>query len=181
MQTLVQEFETTPIDAVRPHPRNPRRGDVASIRQSIEKNGWYGAIICQRSTGYILAGNHRYQAAVKSGAMAVPVCWIDVDDEKGLRILLADNRTSDLASQSEEDLALLLGELAGSEDGLAGTGYSEFDLEQLLGEEDASAVDQSGELLPGFEVIVTCEDESQQRELLERLQREGFACRALAS
>lgn len=181
MQTLVQEFETTPIEAVRPHPRNPRRGDVTAIARSIERNGWYGAIICQRSTGYILAGNHRYQAAVKSGAQSVPVCWIDIDDERALRILLADNRTSDLASNSEEDLALLLGELVGSSDGLAGTGYSEIDLEGLLGEEDASAFDQSGELTPGFEVIVTCDDESQQRELLDRLQREGFTCRALAS
>ncbi len=69
----------------------------------------------------------------------------------------------------------------GSSDGLAGTGYSEIDLEELLGEEDASAFDQSGELTPGFEVIVTCDDESQQRELLDRLQREGFTCRSLAS
>jgi hypothetical protein len=177
---IAQEFEEVPLTALRPHPRNPRRGNVAAIAESIDRNGWYGAIVVQRSTGYILAGNHRYRAALQQGATSLPVCWVEVDDQRAMRILLADNRASDLARQSDEDLSVLLAELAGSEDGLLGTGYAEEDLETLLDEACAPlGEDQRDELCPGFEIVVRCEDESQQRDLLDRLQQEGFACRAL--
>lgn len=168
--------------AVRLHPRNPRRGNVREISRSIAAQGWYGAIVAQRSTGYILAGNHRYRSALSMGASTIPVCWVEVDDEEALRILLADNRTSDLATNAEDELAILLAELSGSEDGLEGTGYDDDDLEELLRDpSEDEAPDQIDELVPGFEVIVTCRDESQQRDLLDRLQEEGYACRALAS
>jgi ParB-like chromosome segregation protein Spo0J len=181
MKTLDQQFATVPIGDVRPHPRNPRRGNLAAIANSISVNGWYGSLVVQRSTGYILAGNHRYRSALVSGATSLPVCYLDIDDEQALRILLTDNRTSDLATQDEDELALLLAELAGSDLGLDGTGYRDADLEQLLLETVDTADDQSDELVEGFEVIVTCQDESQQRQLLTRLQEEGYACRALAS
>src|SRR5262245_16196031 len=58
-----QKWEFAPVLALRPHPQNPRTGDVAAIRASLDVNGWYGAIVAQRSTGFILAGNHRYKAA----------------------------------------------------------------------------------------------------------------------
>ena len=35
------------------HPDNPRRGNVDEIRSSIRINGFYGALVVQRSTGHI--------------------------------------------------------------------------------------------------------------------------------
>jgi len=55
-----------------------------------------------------------------------------VDDEAALRILLADNRTARLGSDNEAALAELLTELAGTERGLAGTGFDGDDLDTLL-------------------------------------------------
>jgi ParB-like chromosome segregation protein Spo0J len=54
-----QEYELVPTGRLRPHPRNVNRGDLAVIAESIAQNGFYGAVVAQRSTGYILAGNHR--------------------------------------------------------------------------------------------------------------------------
>ena len=54
-----QAYELVAPRALRPHPRNPRRGDVDAIEESIAENGFYGCVVAQRSTGYILAGNHR--------------------------------------------------------------------------------------------------------------------------
>lgn len=104
---------------------------MGAIYQSIEANGFYGAIVAQRSTGYILAGNHRYKAAVEAGAKSVPVIWVDVDDETAVRVLLADNRTNDVASYDNAVLAEILTELANGP-GLEGTGYDGDDLDQLL-------------------------------------------------
>lgn len=91
------ETELLPPEDLTPHPKNARRGDIESIAASIRANGWYGRVMGQRSTGYILVGNHRVAAARRAGLDTIPVEWIDVDDELALRILLADNRSSDLA------------------------------------------------------------------------------------
>ena len=53
-------YEVLPLDAVKPHPRNPRRGDLDAIKASVDVNGFYGAVVANKRTGYILAGNHRW-------------------------------------------------------------------------------------------------------------------------
>lgn len=114
-----------------PHPMNPRRGDVGRIAESIKVNGFYGAILVQRSTNYILAGNHRWLAAQQVGMATVPVIWLDVSDTKAKKIMLADNRTSDMAQYGSEELQQLLRSVL-AEDDLRGTGFDANDIEQLI-------------------------------------------------
>src|SRR5262249_21972971 len=52
-----------PIDSVRGYARNPRRGDLAAIKRSLEVNGQYRPIVVNRRTGEVLAGNHTWLAA----------------------------------------------------------------------------------------------------------------------
>lgn len=132
MQIINNKTELAPLDAVRPHPKNPRQGDTGAIYESITANGFYGAVIAQKSTGFILAGNHRWQAARQAGATEIPVTWVDVDDDHALRILLADNRTNDLASYDNETLAQLLEEIHADTGTLLGTGYDGDALDELL-------------------------------------------------
>ena len=132
MRTINQATELAAIDAIRPHPQNPRQGDIGAIRTSIDNNGFYGTIIAQKKTGHILAGNHRWQAARQAGATELPVTWVDVDDDHALRILLADNRTNDLATYDDHALADLLKSLHESTGTLAGTGYDGDDLDDLV-------------------------------------------------
>ena len=132
MRIINQEHALVPVTDLQPHPRNPNHGNVEAIAESITSNGFYGAIVAQRRTGYILVGHHRYHAAVTSGAREIPVFWVDVDEHQALRILLADNRTAELAERDAEALAALLQELAGDDDGLTGTGYEQDDLDTLL-------------------------------------------------
>lgn len=127
-----KRFEVVPIDSVRPHPQNPRRGNVDAIAQLIRANGFRGALVVQRSTGYILAGNHRWLAAKKAGLKEIPVVWEDCDDETALRHLLADNRSSDLAEWHQQALAELLEQIAADQGSLDGTGFSAEDLDELL-------------------------------------------------
>lgn len=120
-----------PIDKVAEHPENPRQGQVQRIAESVRTNGVYKPIVVQRSTGYILSGNHTYRAITEAGASRVPVTYVDVDDVRARAILLADNRTSELGTFDEVQLAELLTELSAEGD-LAGTGYTEEDLSDLL-------------------------------------------------
>jgi ParB-like chromosome segregation protein Spo0J len=129
---MSQTIESVPIDQLEPHPANPRQGDVGLIHQLIEENGWYGSILVQRATGYILVGNHRYKAAKALGFSTLPVEWRDCDDEAALRILLGDNGSSDAAAYDEPLLASLLQHLTHTPSGLTGTGKTGDDLDDLL-------------------------------------------------
>lgn len=120
------------IDEVKNHPRNVRQGDVGAIAESLKENGQYRPIVVQRSTGHVLAGNHTLKAAKALGWKEIAATYVDCDDQRALRILLADNRTNDLATYDDSGLAELLKELAESEQGLAGTMYDGDELDQLL-------------------------------------------------
>lgn len=129
----VQDYELVPVAMLKPHPKNPRKGDVSQIVESIKVNGFYGAVIAQKSTGHVLAGNHRIQAAKELGIADVPVIWVDCSDQEAEKILLVDNRTNDLAEYNDAALAEILAGLSNKGE-LKGTGYDESDLEALLAE-----------------------------------------------
>jgi len=130
MNIINQAYELVPVGALKPHPKNPRKGDIAAIGESIAANGFYGSVVAQRATGFILAGNHRLKAAIEQGATEVPVIYVDADDEQATRILLADNRTNDLSGYDDAALAELLKGL----DSLDGTGYDQAAVDKLLSE-----------------------------------------------
>jgi hypothetical protein len=136
MEIINSETEMVPLKKLIRHPRNPRQGDIGAIYQSIEANGFYGAIVAQKSTGHVLAGNHRLEAAKQAGAEVLPVIWVDVDDTTALRILLADNRTNDLASYDDRALAELLQSLMEDTGSTEGSGYDGDDLDDLLSKFD---------------------------------------------
>jgi len=124
------------ISDLKIHPRNVRQGDVGAISQSLKENGQYRPIVVQRSTGYVLAGNHTLKAATALGWTEIAATYVDCDDDRALRILIADNKTNDLSSYDESALADLLKELATSDLGLEGTLYTGDDLDDLLFQQD---------------------------------------------
>jgi ParB-like chromosome segregation protein Spo0J len=127
----MEVLDTALVDVteVHEHPDNPRRGDMESIVDSMRTNGQYSPIGVQKSTGYVVYGNHRLKAARDVlGWKQILVSWIDCTDDEATKILLVDNRTSDLGKTDPRDLAEILGSLAEFE----GTGYRRDDLEKLL-------------------------------------------------
>lgn len=145
MKQAPQEYIARfPLDQAKPHPENPRQGDVGAIYESIQHHGFYGTLIIQRSTGYILAGNHRFLAAEQHGATDLPALVLDVDDDEARRILLVDNRTNDLAAYDDSGLAALLQQLVTETGTLAGTGFDGDDLDQLLADLEGFEPEEEG-------------------------------------
>lgn len=117
-----------PIDDIHSHPVNPRRGDVTGIAESLEVNGQYSPVVVDARNGNILAGNHTWRAAKSLGWEEIAVVHVDVDDNQAKRILLADNRTSDLASYDNQNLIALIESLKPD---LEGSGWDSRALERL--------------------------------------------------
>ncbi|NUK14031.1 ParB/RepB/Spo0J family partition protein [Streptomyces lunaelactis] len=94
-----------------------------------------GPIVVNRGTltgrpNEILAGNHTYKVAKRLGWTDIAVTFLDVDDDAAAKIVIVDNRTSDLAGYDTALLADILTELPD----LDGTGYDQDQLDHLLDE-----------------------------------------------
>lgn len=126
------EVQQVSVYTIEQHPENPNNGDIDALVESIRTNGFYQPIIVQTSTRFILAGNHRYVAALRLGLAEVPVVWRDVDNQAARRIMLADNRIAELAHRDEAQLADILESLHSTDDGLLGTGYLTSDMVDLI-------------------------------------------------
>lgn len=128
---LEQQYEIVSIDSVSPHPQNARQGNTPAICESINENGFFGAIYVQRSSGYILAGNHAWDAAKREGLRTIPVIYIECDNAQARKILAADNALSDQGKYDKHSLAELLTEIH-SESGLRGSGFDQSQYDSLI-------------------------------------------------
>lgn len=123
-----------PIDSIEPHPENAREGDIGAIAASLAEFGQYRPVVVQLSTRWILAGTHRWLAMRTLGWEEVDVVFVDVDEADARRILLVDNRTSDLGRLDDEAFAAILSGLAS----FAGTPYGFDDLDGALSRIDSN-------------------------------------------
>lgn len=110
-----QEIESIQIEELVPHPDNPRRGDVPAIMRSLERFGQMKPVIVQKTTRYIVAGNHTVQAAKRLGWTTVQAVVMDIDDAQAKAYLIADNVTSDRSTYDKAKKAELYGSLLGDE------------------------------------------------------------------
>ena len=128
--------EYVPVGELVLYHRNPRRGDVGRIAESLRVNGQYRTICANRGTqtgrpNEVLAGNHTLLGIRQLGWETAAVTWVDVDDDQAARIVVVDNRTSDLADYDGSELLALLAEF----EDLEGTGYTDAEFAKLLADE----------------------------------------------
>lgn len=125
----IGKIEHVDVTTLVPHKKNPRRGNVEAIKDSLQVNGQFQPIVVQKSTNTILSGNHTWLAAKKLGWEKIAVVKVDVNDADGDRILLAANRTNDLATYDVNILAEILNSL---EEPDLGTGYNDESVQSIL-------------------------------------------------
>lgn len=135
----------------------------------------------------VLAGNGVTEAAAEAGITKVQV--VDVDGEtlvavrrKGLTaeqkraLAIYDNRTAELAEWNAEQLK------ADVDAGLSlQPWFSEKEAAKLLDTPSSNGGGSSDELSSQFMVLITCRNEQEQVQLLDRFTAEGLACKALVS
>lgn len=123
----------TPLDQLKPHPRNYRDhpdDQIEHLKASLLEFGWYRNVVTARDLT-ILAGHGIVRAAQSLAMTDGPVVTLDLDplEPRALKILALDNTSSRLARDDERALAVILREIADlPEVELIGTG---FDLESL--------------------------------------------------
>lgn len=132
------EEHLVPVDSLRTHPSNPRRGDVGEIAKSLGRFGQVRPVLVD-ADGVIVAGNHTYLAARSldwTHIAAIPNEFASAEEARAY--LLADNRLPELGGYDRAELVAQLEELE-AVGRWEGTGYQADDLahyralEQLAG------------------------------------------------
>lgn len=180
---MITYLETTdvPVDQLTPYPGNARRGDVPRIQESLRRHGQYRALVVQKLDGLliILAGNHTHAALMAEGYATARCEIIACTPDEAARINLADNKMAELGGYDNDALLEILDGLNGDYDG---TGYTQHDIDLLLGAiepmpEEGDADTTNPHMTYG--VVIMCDNEDQQIELLTRFAGEGLHVRAL--
>ena len=143
------------------------------LAKSIEKNGFVTPIVIQKSTNYVVAGNHRVLAARKMKLKSIPARIVSMSDAESLRFLLADNRVSDESVYNEDILASLLESIREDDEAnLEGTGYSGKEAKTIIGraawQREIKNVDLGTELPPEERVEEEEEEEYRERSVSAR-------------
>lgn len=97
-----------PIDLIEPNPHQPRQvmGDLSELMASIAEKGIIEPLVLrQRGERYqIIAGERRYQAAVRVGLRELPGVIRDGDDNEVLEVALVENlQRKDLTAFEEAE------------------------------------------------------------------------------
>jgi ParB family chromosome partitioning protein len=123
-----------PIDRIDPNPDQPRQvmGDLTELMSSIREKGVIEPLIVrQRGERYqIVAGERRYQAAVRIGLRDLPVVIREVDDTEVIEVALVENiQRKDLGPFEEAEAMASL---------TTRCGYTHEDLAKRLGKSRSS-------------------------------------------
>jgi hypothetical protein len=113
--------------------KNARRGDIPTIIGSLKAHGQYKPIVANLGTATgrpneVLAGNHTLMAFRDLAERhpdderwsSILVHWVDVDEDRAARIVLVDNRSSEIGAVDTDQLYELICSLG---ENLEGTGY----------------------------------------------------------
>lgn len=140
---MASRIELWPLDRLKPYAKNARThsdAQVAQIASSIVEYGFTAPLLVS-GDGDIMAGHGRLAAAQKLALDVVPVVVLDhLTPTQRRAYILADNALAQAAGWDEELLASELAELSAAGFDLALTGFSDKEIEDLLGDADPSVV-----------------------------------------
>lgn len=197
MEILEQEYRMLPVDKLRPHPYNPNIGDEKALEESVDANGFYGAVTVRTHPDedgayQILAGEHRWRLSAKRGKLEIPgIVLLDVDDVQATRILLDDNEVTRRGTYDRDALDKALDSLGDIRDPLFNhildaAGQAKDDEDAAAAAEDEAAADSEGpkddadgeysddsDVDPGFAqewgVLVMADSELEQQDIFEQM------------
>ena len=169
------EMKRMALDALHPAPYNPRKIGKAAmkgLRASLRRFGLVQPIVFNTRTGYVVGGHQRVEALRANGATEADVVIVDLDekDERALNVTLNNPKISGDFSDEVEALLLDLREQDAAM-------MHELRLDALLPPENDDESEQI--YATKFEVIVTVQSESEQRDLFERLKAEGHKVKVM--
>jgi ParB-like chromosome segregation protein Spo0J len=170
-----------PIDELTPDPANTRTHgpeNLNAIKASLRVYGQRKPVVVNRRNGVIEAGNGTLEAARALGWTHVATVYVDDDPVTQAGFSIADNRTAELAEWDRDALEMVLATIESDDDDLAAMLQN---LAEEISPPDEAEPEVNTDIPEQFNVLVECDSEQAQADLLQRLTTEGYSCRSLIS
>jgi len=171
------KIQKAKLSEVKLNPNNPRliKDDkfkklVQSIKDFPEMLNIRPIVV--NSDMVILGGNMRYKACKEAGLKEIPIIITDLSEDKQREFLIKDN-----TSGGEWDWEVLANEWDSEQLEWWGLDVPDFGADTELLE--AEQKDLSGDLKETFEVIISCNDETHQEQVYNKMIADGFNVRVL--
>jgi len=168
----------TPIDQLKPDPKNARRhgeDNLRAIRASLERFGQRRPVVANRTSGEIEAGHGIFEAAGQLGWTEIAVVWVEDDPAAQRGFALADNRTAELAEWDDSLLQELLESLQEETPDLV----SDLAWEDLLARPAEQEAAKTEAVPSQWHVVIECRDQGEQQQVYEECCAAGRTCRVL--
>lgn len=174
-----QGIRFAPIADLKPWADNPRVNAeaVPVVVASMQRFGWTNPVLVRQSDWTVEAGHTRLLAALHLGLTEVPIVELGHDEAEARAYTVADNRTAEFSAWSPQ-LATMMGEW-GAED-FVGTGFADMDEVYRAAKMTIPAepkANENADTSPA--VLIECESEEHQAEVLKWVMEKGWSCRAL--
>lgn len=168
-------IETIPITSLSADPSNARlhpQRNLDQITASLRRFGQQKPIVVD-ANNTVRAGSGTLAAAIKLGWETIQIVRSDLARTELTAYAIADNRSAELAEWDTDVLARTL-----DDPEIGDVGFDDAELAKLAGQADP---DDPAPTLGDEKwlIVVTCENEAHQAELLERFAGEGLGCKAL--
>src|SRR5262249_42505947 len=129
------QIEYSPLDALKPNPKNPRRRPKKQLHKICASYNAHGVInpIIVDENNVILAGHARYEAALMLSLQQMPVIRItDLSEEQKLSYMLADNQLGTYSDWDLDSLYQILNHLDAIDYPVEFTGFETAQVDNLL-------------------------------------------------
>ena len=197
--TDTQRIEWMSLDELltRRHHGNPKRHDMAKLRAMIRRYGFVQPPTIDEASGVLVAGHGRLRALAElrdagqrvprriqvseKGDWMVPVlCGVTfADEDERDAYLLADNFATEAGGWDAEKLTAMLRKQG--DDRLTSLGLDEKKWSRLVTRMRTAKKDRAVSNGLKFKLVVTCEGEDQQAELMEELEQRGLDVKPIMS
>ena len=170
-----------PVGDLRPAEYNPRQAtkeQYEQLKRGIQEEGFVVPILANSNEArknIVIGGHFRLRVAKDIGMETVPVVYIDlpdIEDEKRLNLRLNKNMgdwDTDLLANFNEEMLL-------------DVGFTEKDFDDFLNtnQTDKAECNSGSKRLKHItQVVIDCEDETEQERIFNILKEQGFQCRVL--
>ena len=184
LRDRIKELRRVPASQLRPNPKNWRTHPEAqqnALRGVLAEIGIANAVLARELEDGSLMLIDGHLRAETLGTETVPVLVLDVDEAEADKLLVTLDPLAAMAETNAERLTELLQEIETSSEAvqqmLDSLWLSENGFEP--NESVSNTEPKEVAMKSGWEIIVTCRDESHQKKLFEALKNEGVECRLL--
>lgn len=174
------EVQWVSIEQLQTDQTNAREHDeqnIQAIRASLRQFGFQKPIVCNKKM-MVKAGSGTLQAAIEEGYSEVPVVVSSLSAQKLKAFAIADNRTAELANWDFQELDLQLSQLETDGFDLCDLGFFEDVIISEHQEEEAGIDDHSD---IKYRILIECQNEQEQKKLLQQFQKKKLNCKAVIS